>query len=237
MIDLSNFKRPALQFSGGKDSLCLLYLLREQLKDITVYRLSTGDEPPETLAVVDAVKGWIPNFVTVQTDSKSWRQVHGMPSDIVPARNHEIGIAYGMSSLRLSGRFECCSANLMLPVHERMLADGVDCVIRGTKICDTGKVPYEGESPWYMLLLPLRDWSHEQVFAYLKSVGAPHNPIYDLTKGASAPECLSCTAWWDDGKSAYLKARHPKAYQEYRVNVQAILHSVKTCIEDLEEEL
>lgn len=236
-MDLSAYRNVALQFSGGKDSLACLYLLREQLDDITVYWLDTGDTCPETVAVLDQVRSWVPNFVAVRTDSKNWRAANGYPSDLVPAKAHTLGVAYGMNDFRLVGRFDCCYANLMLPMHERMVEDGVDCVIRGTKLCDTGRVPAEGNVGSYTVILPIRDWSHQQVFDYLESVGAPYNEVYDHFVGISAPECLTCTAWWDDNKGEYLKARHPEQYVAYRKDLKIISIALQSHLADLAKEL
>jgi phosphoadenosine phosphosulfate reductase len=237
MIDLSAFKKPALQFSGGKDSLACLYLLKDQLEDITVYWCDTGDSCPETVEVVETVRPWIPNFAVIQGDVASWQAIHGKPVDLVPARAHFLGVAYGMSEVQLSNRFDCCFQNLMRPMHERMLADGVDCVIRGTKLCDTGTVPAEGATEFYNILLPIKDWTHEQVFAYLESVGAPKNSIYEHYTNISAPECLNCTAWWDDNKTQYLKAKHPEAHARYQQNLKSIAIVVETHLADLRREL
>lgn len=237
MLDLSRFRKPALQFSGGKDSLACLYLLRDQLDRLPVYWLNAGDGCPETLAVIEQVRAWVPNFIEVKSDARAWRAAHGDPSDLVPAKSHFLARAYGMGEIALVGRFDCCYRNLMEPMHARMLEDGVDAVIRGTKLADTGKLPAEGCTEFYDIVLPLRDWSHAKVFAYLEAVGAPVNPIYDHFAGISAPECMSCTAWWDDGKAAYFKVRHPERLTEYRADLAAIKAALQSHLADLETEL
>lgn len=237
MLDLSSYKKPALQFSGGKDSLACLYLLRDQLDRITVYWLDTGDGCPETLAGIEAVRAWIPHFEIVRSDVAAWRAAHGSPSDLVPAAAHWIGVAYGMAPERISNRFDCCFHNIMAPMHWRMVEDGVDAVIRGTKACDTGRVPAEGPNEHYTVLLPLRDWSHQQVFNYLDAVGAARNPIYDHFRGVSAPECMGCTAWWEDGKAAYLKSRHPERHSRYVLQLESVRRVLQGHLRDLAREL
>ena len=231
-------RRVALHFSGGKDSLACLYLLRPFLaKYITVYWLNTGDGCPETLEVIDQVRQWVPNFIEVRTDVKAWRAEFGDPSDMAPASAHTLGVAYGMSDSKLVNRFDCCWFNLMLPMHARMKRDGVDAVIRGTKLCDTGTVPAEGSTADYDVILPIKDWSHGQVFDYLRSAGSPENTIYENYKGASAPECLTCTAWWDDGKAGYLRDKHPEQFAVYQSKLKAIKVKVLKHLDELNAEL
>jgi len=237
MLNLAKYQRPALHFSGGKDSLACLYLLADQLDRVTVYWLNTQDGCSETLAVVEQIRPWVPHFVEVQSDARAWRKVNGDPVDVVPAKAHWLGVAYGMSEQRLSNRFDCCYQNLMAPMHERMLADGVDAVIRGTKLADTGQVPHEGPTGHYDVLLPIKHWSHEQVFAYLREVGAPKNDIYEHFQGISAPECLSCTAWWDDGKAAYLKSKHPERLDAYRISLQDVREALRSHLAELDFEI
>lgn len=236
-MDLSKYKKPALNFSGGKDSLACLYLFKDQLDRVTVYHTDTGDHCPEMQEVVESVKEWVPNFVTIKTDVKSWRGVNGIPSDLVPASAHWIGVAAGMNDFLISNRMDCCFQNIMLPMHNRMIEDGVDAVIRGTKLVDTGKVPAEGDTGHYDLLLPLKDWSHQDVFDYLEKVGAPRNRIYEHFGSISAPECFGCTAWWDDNKAKYFKALHPEQYGVYVQNLLAIGNTISLHLEEMNREL
>jgi phosphoadenosine phosphosulfate reductase len=236
-IDLSMFSRPALQFSGGKDSLACLYLLRDQLENIRVYYLNTGDPCPETHAVVQQVSQWVPRFTEIKTDAVAWKKENGVPSDLVPASAHCVAVAYGMGKVKVSNRFDCCYHNHMLPLHQRMLSDGVDVVIRGTKLSDTGTLPVYGQTEYYNIVLPLKDWTHEDVFAYLNSVGAPGNKIYEHFTSFSSPGCLTCSAWWDDGKGDYLKAKHPNVHKEYVVQLRSLRSLLGQHLVELDSEI
>lgn len=236
-IDIARFKSPALQFSGGKDSLACLYMLRGQLDEVPVYWLNTGDTPTETMAVIDAVKAWIPRFIEVRSDVKKWRATHGTPTDLLPSNAHFIALSYGLGSRPLTGRFDCCYHNIMAPLHQRMLDDGIDAVIRGTKQCDGGSVPAEGWTGDYSIVLPLRNWSHQQVFDYLSTVGAPQNAIYEHFNGMSAPECMGCTAWWGDGKAAYLRDKHPELLPAYQKHLRDIKVAIQEHLAELDNEI
>lgn len=234
---LTNHKNIALQFSGGKDSLACLYLLKDKLDSITVYWCDTGDSCPETKQVIDEVRKWIPRFKVISSDSRKWRKENGIPSDLVPVCSHFLGVNYGMSDVLISNKFDCCYNNLMLPMHNAMIQDNIDLVIRGTKLSDTGKVPADGKTDFYEIWLPIKDWTHDDVFMFLDEVKAPKNAIYEDFKGISAPECLSCTAWWDDNKTSYLKKYHPEQYNEYNRNLRIISDNVRNNLKNLEEEL
>lgn len=201
---------PALHFSGGKDSLACLYLARERvLAGLPVYWVNTGDSMPETAELVARERRWIPEFREVRTDVHRWRELYGAPSDITTAQSNLIGQLYGMDAPPLSGRFDCYYANTLKPMHDRMLADGVDAVIRGTKQADADRMPANGPTDFYEVCLPLIDWSHAEVFAFLQAEGVEVGDTYRYFESTGEPSCLHCTAWWGGGFAAYLRARHP----------------------------
>ena len=72
MTPLDRHGRGALQFSGGKDSLALVYLLRPQWDRLTLYHVDTGDLLPEVREIVDTVEAMVPDFRRIETDAKAW---------------------------------------------------------------------------------------------------------------------------------------------------------------------
>ena len=232
-------KRTALAFSGGKDSQACLELLRPNWGALTVYWLNTGDALPETEEVVRRAQAEVPHFVEVKTDVRAWRRQHGDPVDLVPVTAEPIGMMYGMSGRGLVSRFACCFHNLMLPLHECLLRDEVEVVIRGTKLADTGQVPHDGPSDVYDVFLPLLNWSHDDVFSFLNQRGIATSAVYSQLDEMhiSAPECLHCTAWWDDNKASYLKRAHPEVHQEYVVALTAVRAELQRHIKNLDHEI
>lgn len=204
-------QRIALQLSGGKDSVACLYLLREYLDRITVYHLNTGDQPPETKAVIAECRKIIPHYMEINTDSLAWISGHGLPSDVVPTHSTALGLLSGMGTLPLADRFACCWANLMEPMHQRMQADGITLLIRGTKLCDMPHVPIRsGEvMQGVEFYSPIENWTDADVMAYLREQNAPVHPVYAALKGGI--DCLHCTAWWDENHLRWMKTAHPKA--------------------------
>lgn len=224
----------ALQFSGGKDSMSCLYLLRPWLHRLTVYYGNTGDPIPESLEVIDACRKFIPRFIEVRSDVAAWRNTHGDPSDVVPTSATPLGMMMGFASQRISDRFTCCQQNVMLPMYRRMQADNVTCIVRGQKLCDMPTVPLKSGDVFggFEFFYPIEDWSHEDVLAYLEQVEAPVHPCY--AHGTSGVDCLHCTAWWDESHLPFIKERHPAAYMVVSAKIKHIRHSINTHLADLE---
>jgi 3'-phosphoadenosine 5'-phosphosulfate sulfotransferase (PAPS reductase)/FAD synthetase len=234
---LDRHERGALQFSGGKDSLALVYLLRPHWDKLTIYHVDTGDLLPEVREIVDMVAGMVPNFRRIETNSTRSMATVGYPTDLMPFSSTTLGLAMGMSRQRLVDRFDCCAINLMKPMHDRMVADRVPLVIRGTKRCDTARMAAESgdTSLGYELWLPLQDWSHDEVFEYLRAMDAPICRVYEHK--VNAPECATCTAWWSEGRTEYLKKYHPDLYQIYRAKLAVVAAEVTPHWNALQEEM
>lgn len=234
---LDRHERVALSFSGGKDSLACVYLLRDHWDRITLYHNDTGDLLPETRDVVSQIKAMVPNFVHIQSDARAWIAQYGMPTDLLPYSAHEYGHGYGQNNAKIVTRYNCCFVNLMWPLWNRAKEDGNTLLIRGTKVADFRKLPaysgevHEGTELWY----PIQDWSHADVFAYLRSVGAPTNRIYDYVQ--NAPDCARCTAWWGEGRAAYLKRFHPELHADYMAGLSVVAGEITESVANLRREL
>jgi len=229
MFDLSpldRHERIAVSFSGGKDSLACVYLLRDQLDRCTVYTLDTGDLLPEVLDVISHVEAFAPHFVRVERDVQGWIAAHGLPSDLVPYSQHPMGRLLGQQGTTLVPRYKCCHANLSMPLYRRIREDGNTLLIRGSKRADTPRMSYESgaTADGIELWLPLQEWSHAEVFAYLRQVGAPLCRIYEHV--TNAPECARCPAWWGERRAAYLRAFHPALYDDYRARMALVVREL-----------
>ena len=228
----------AVSFSGGKDSLAVCYMLREAglLDRVRIYHNDTGDLLPEVREIVEHVKGFAPNFVHMRGNVAEWIAANGLPSDLVPWTQHHVAGGMGHGSGVVS-RFDCCFANLMRPLWERIKADGNTLVIRGTRRDDMPRLPFaDGEvMDGVELLLPLRDWTADDVFAYLRRVGAPICRVYEQSK--QAPECATCSAWWEEGRAAYLGRHHPDLLAAYRARMVAVTAAIAAPLEALRTEM
>ena len=241
LIDMEPIERHAkgkiaLSFSGGKDSLAVLYMLRPYLDWMTVYHLDTGDLLPETVEIVSHVEAMVPNFVRVRSDVQAWIDANGLPTDLMPHSAHEVGQHMGEGA-RLVPRYDCCYRNLMLPLYRRIVDDGNTLLIRGTKRVDMARLPAQSGSltDGVELFYPLLDWSNDAVFAYLRSVGAPINRVYDYV--VNSPECARCSAWWGERRAAYLREHHPRLWAEYMRRLLEVSAAVVGPMQNLTREL
>ena len=70
---------------------------------------------------------------------------------------------------------------------------------------------------------PLADWSHDDVRAYLAARGVELPPMYG--RMVNAPECARCTAWWGEGRGAYLAERYPDLHRDYAERMRLVMLS------------
>jgi phosphoadenosine phosphosulfate reductase len=240
MIDLSPLDRHdkiALSFSGGKDSLAVVYLLRAYLDRLTIYHMDTGDLLPETREIVEHVKSFAPHFVHIEGDVSKFIAEYGLPTDLLPHGAHPIGQAMGEPRTPLVARYDCCWRNLMLPIFSRIVEDGNTLLIRGTKRVDMRRLPMAsgGLDDRFEYFYPIQDWSNDEVFAYLREAGAPISRVYQHV--TNSPECARCTAWWGERRAEYLKQYHPQLYQEYRARLDLVAQEIVRAVENLRHEL
>jgi phosphoadenosine phosphosulfate reductase len=239
MTDLfERHDRVAFQFSGGRDSLAALYLLALRWGEFTVYHIDSGDQFPETRAVVDRVAAQLPNFVRLRGDSQAIRFQYGMPSDVVPTGNTAFGRRVSGSPLLLQDRYDCCFRSVMLPMYQRMKADGVTAIIRGVRKDDFKKAPTEHGDvvDGFEFHYPIWDWSESDVMEFLEDSGVEPAPFYKHGLRETL-ECVGCTAWWDNDRSRYMQRFHPKAYLRYADNLRRIKVAVQQQMKTLDTEL
>ena len=229
----------ALQLSGGKDSLVCLHLLRDYLDQITVYFLNSGDAFPETLEIINSVKGKIPNFVEVAGRVKEVREFFGIPSDLAPsnANRFAMKLTSSESEVMVTDRYTCCSESIMYPMHKRMVDDGITLIIRGQKNADKHRASTQSGDiiDGFELLYPIESWTDEDVMSYLTTHGMEIPRMY--TKFNSSGDCLGCTAWTEDGRGEYLKEYHPESYEQYKNSLSLIYNEVSKSLKHIKHEL
>jgi 3'-phosphoadenosine 5'-phosphosulfate sulfotransferase (PAPS reductase)/FAD synthetase len=230
-------ERIALQFSGGRDSLALLLAVRPFWDRVTVYYTNSGDAYPETHALIDVVRTIVPHFVEIIGRVKDVHDQMGWPSDVMQPGT---GFAFAKQDIEgyvpLIDRHNCCYNSIMLPMHERMKADGITLLLRGQRDEDTTKSHVRSGDviDGVQLLFPIAHWSTDQVNAFIESQGVPLPPYYaaGLT---SAPDCMRCTAWLEHGAHKYLMKNHPEVASEVIKRLKKISVVVEPFIRRLSE--
>jgi phosphoadenosine phosphosulfate reductase len=216
-------ERIALQLSGGRDSLAVLYLLRPYWPKITVYWCNSGAPFPETLETMGRVRAEVPNFIEIAGQQREVVDAFGLPSDIVPVSRTPLGrqIAGGSAPL-LQDRYDCCARSMMNPTHQRMLDDGITLIIRGQRNSDSLKSPLRSGAvvDGFELLFPIEDWTSADVMDYLRAEQIPVPRFYTMLE--HAPDCMTCSAYWEEGAAKYLKQHHPDAHAEVQRRLDTI---------------
>lgn len=228
----------ALQLSGGRDSIACLYLLRPWLDRITVYWCNTGAAFPETIALMEKVRAMAPRFVEIDGRQPDVIAQFGLPSDIVPATHTPLGLmAEGEMRQLIQDRYSCCANAIMLPLHQRMVADGVTLVIRGQKNADKLKATIRSGAVDLGIeyLFPIEHWSARQVMDYLRAEGAPIPRFYEVMD--SAPDCMTCSAYWETGAAKYLKRYHHPAYLDVQSRLNTISDAIASSIANFNSEV
>lgn len=217
-------ERVAFQFSGGRDSTAALYLLKDFWGLMRVFHLDAGEQFPETRRVVERV-GRDVKIEVIKSDVNAYRERVGLASDLVPADNTPVGRLVSGRTIKIVGRYDCCRDNIMLPMHRRMVEEGITLIIRGQRDEDYAHPPFRsgGVDPQTGLefLYPIESWTGAEVDQYLKANELPVADYYP--EGVkNGPECMGCTAWWDDGRLQYMKRFHPKEHAAYKERIKAI---------------
>jgi 3'-phosphoadenosine 5'-phosphosulfate sulfotransferase (PAPS reductase)/FAD synthetase len=226
---LAQHKRAALQFSGGKDSLAVLHLLKPHWDRLIVLWGNPGGEFPETVEQMARVKAQVAEFHEVRGNSE---KETAYPVDVLPVRCTPAGIAVEPDAKQppLQSRFDCCFRNFWLPMSQKVKELGITLLIRGQRRQEFLRAPIvEGsrDPSGAEIVLPIDDWTTGDVFAYLHEENVELPPFYRYMK--AGPKCMTCTAWLKDqkGKDVYLKKYHPEVHKEYQRRMRVVREQIQ----------
>lgn len=216
MLDriFNQHKEVVLFYSGGKDSLALLLLLRPYWDRVNVVWVDTGNQFPEVIEHMEKVKALVPRFTTLKGDTPGFLKENGFPVDVVPTRYTACGsFIFGPAKIRLCGRFECCNANIWTPMMSYMQAVKPTCVLRGDRSSERAKGPGEGMGIEFEF--PLWDWTDEQVWKFIKEEGGDLLQARHLMRHGTSLDCMTCMAYSEEipERQEYLKNHHPELYE------------------------
>ncbi len=200
----------AVAFSGGKDSLVTLLLVKKALppKEWTVFFADTGIEFPETTDYINQVikKYDLETcFYTEHAEDRFWSDFKTFGP---PARDYRW----------------CCKTCKLGPINEL-----IQNHLGGELLTFIGQRRYESDNrsnepavsinPWVagqIRATPIKQWVALLVWIYLLREKAPINPLYN--KGYERIGCWLCPA----NKLAdldQLKATHPQLFQKWHTSL------------------
>lgn len=239
MLDVfARHEKVAFQFSGGKDSLAALWLLKPYWSRMTVYWLNTGDPVPELQEFVDKVAEEVPHFKVIQGQQLATIERFGWPADVLPADASLFGrVATASSGSVFQTREHCCVNSLMKPMHDQMLRDGVTLIIRGQKACDPRKAPIESGyvEDGIEYYFPIESWSNDDVRRFLTQQSVALPSFYGTL--SASPDCLTCTAYLDENRKQFLQTNHPEAWKTVHFRLTELKYALRDPLTHLMQHL
>ena len=226
---IAGHKNIVLLFSGGKDSMACLFLLKDHLSDITVLWSNTGKNYPELLDTVSRAKKLCPNFIEIKTDRDAQWKENGLPSDIVPIDYTKMG--QGMTckkKVMIQSYLQCCWENISSPLVEKYKELGATLIIKGQRadeahrsISENGYMK-DGIQFWH----PIEGGTKEQVLDFLRSEMGNLPDHYKLDH--SSMDCWDCTAFAEHShdRAEYMKVYYPVKYKQYQKKLNKVCGAI-----------
>ena len=212
----------ALAFSGGKDSMACLHLLRDEL-DCAIY-VDTAYSYPETRALVEYAAKLVPMHVV-----RSTREDDAIPADVVPMDWTATGQSMtGKKSCTVQSYFDCCFKNIALPLIEKAKELGVTELVYGQRNDESRKATSrDGNVVMGMVRRhPIEDWREQDVLEYLATkMDVPEH--YEIKH--SSLDCYDCTAYVQDSRDRieWMREKHPIFFAHYRTRAARLDGALK----------
>lgn len=212
----SRHEKVALMFSGGKDSIACLHLLKDYLDKTLVVWVNTGANFPEIEVLMEKTRAKVPHFLEIKTNQPESIKAKGYPVDVVPVNYTLLGQSVtSIKDFKLRSYFECCSENFWIPCDAKMRELGVTGIIRGQRNSEGHRAPIQSGyvENGIEYCLPIEEWSEEQVLGYLVEQGVELDERLKMSH--SSLDCWNCTAYMADStqRFKYIKKNHPTKYE------------------------
>jgi len=188
---------PVVAFSGGKDSLVVLDLVRRVNPDVIGVFENTTNEYPETLKFVKT----IPNIIELRPDIsfEECFKRYGLPVMKSKAKSH--------------GN-QCCIKLKEEPFRKYAKANNVTLTFTGLTSDESRNrmmmlkrmgALYFHKSDQIWKCHPIYNWSNQHVWQYIDFRNLAYNPIYDKLGRTARCGCRFCTAYlsWKERTSQY----------------------------------
>ncbi len=172
----------ALAWSGAEDVVVADLLLKANPK-ARIFTLDTGRLNPETYEVIERV-----------------RQHYGIEVEIMFPKHDAVeamvqGKGVNLFYDSVENRKQCCGVRKVEPLRRMLgtLNAWVTGLRRDQAVTRTALPKVEADVAFGEIIKvnPIADWSHEQVWDYLKSNNVPYNQLHDL--GYPSIGCAPCT--------------------------------------------
>lgn len=214
----------ALASSFGAEDMVVAHMMVQLNPAARVFTLDTGRLPQETYALMDRVRERLGIKV----------EVFFPEAEAVQRMVNEKGLNLFYQSLE--NRHECCRVRKVLPLN-RALA-GMRAWVSGLRReqavtrCQLRKAEWDEDHGGLLKLNPLADWTHDEVWAYIRTHDVPYHPWHN--KGYPSLGCLPCTRavkpgedvragrwWWErpEQKECGLHVRQPVQADPWSGNI------------------
>lgn len=221
-----------LEFSGGKDSLCVLHQARPWADRITVMFVDMGDMFEFVRPYVERVCSlW--GFRLQVIESSPPAEV--LPSDIVPTWSTPFGNWFlperEKARVEIISGLDCCNHTLWQPLHNAVVASGTSLVIRGSKDTDEHISVASGSTlNGIEYLNPIADWTDTQVMFFLEDFGLELPKQYKLGVNHSL-DCKHCTAWLSTPAEVqrieFTREHYPEVFSELQSRMGLVLEETQ----------
>lgn len=191
LIHMFTRNKPCVSCSFGKDSMLVLWLVRQEKPDIPVVFTNTGVEFKETIEFKDRmVDEWGLNLIEVKPEKTFWKLWEGR--ELPDGSKHKKGVSVD----------RCCHVLKEKPFRSVVKQHGFTHNFTGItvaesrqrmlRICERGAYYYHKTfGVWN--IHPIAFWTPEEVWAFTKYHRIPVNPVYEKY-GMLRVGCLPCTA-------------------------------------------
>lgn len=184
---LEEFERPAIGYSGGKDSEVVRYLVRQIRPETTCYHCNTGVEAIETIKQVATIENCIILHPADGITFFGGVKEKGWP------------VMKGKGKKKVNW---CCDDLKDKPMKRAIKKYNIDLLFDGITSAESHQRhmflsaygPYHFVKSWNVHKChPIHDWTEDEVWAFIRKKNIPYNTRYD--KGAVRIGCEPCTAY------------------------------------------
>lgn len=219
----------ALAFSGGKDSMACLHLLRDELA-FGIF-VDTGITYPETWDMVRYAQAMLPIHI-VPSDRVAQNALEGIPSDVVPVNWTKIGQAMTTPKpVLIQSYLQCCYQNLAVPLAKKAIELGVTELVYGQRRSELHRSTAEDGAEILGIIRrhPIENWTAEQVLTYLaeRMTVPAHYAI-----NHSSLDCYDCTGYRSDSldRIEWTARKYPAFHAAFQVREHALVESLQSAL-------